>query len=71
MHSGLTPLITHAASTDHTHILYTETFAHNVLTHTSTHADTHALNAMHHYGTGTYLWVNILHTRELINRQRK
>lgn len=67
MDSGLTPLITQAASTNHTHILYTETFAHNVLTYTSTHA----LSAVCSYDTDTYLWVYIPNTRQLVNQQYK
>lgn len=36
----LPPLVTPAASTNHAYTLYSETFAHNALTHTSMHADT-------------------------------
>lgn len=58
------PLITHTASTNHAYILYSETFAHHVLTHTSMHTDTHALSAMRNYDTDAYLWVYILNTRQ-------
>lgn len=36
MHSGLTPLITRTASTNHTCLLYADMFAHSALTHTNT-----------------------------------
>lgn len=65
MHSGLTPLITQPASTDHTCILYMETFPQSVLARTNTHA----LSVMHSCDTDTYLCVYTLYTSQHLKQR--
>lgn len=68
MHSGLTPLITRTASTNHACILYADMFAHSVLTHTNTRVPCLKCSMQLWHWHMPYLCISIKYTGHIVSQ---
>lgn len=68
MHSGLTPLITRTASTNHTCLLYADMFAHSVLTHTNTRVPRLKCSMQYRHWHMPYLCISIENTGHVVSQ---